>query len=83
MSTKKTLREIQQAGYRGGQTILRDHVHPKRVLRGSPATVRFETEPGKQLQSDWGEVVVEIAGQMRKIYFIVNGLVRCQAWNDG
>ena len=56
------LREIQQLGYSGGQTILRAYVHPKRVLRGSPATVRFETEPGKQMQSDWGEVVVEIAG---------------------
>ena len=68
------LREIQQLGYAGGQTILRDYVHPKRVLRASSATVRFETEPGKQMQSDWGEVVVEIAGQRQKVYFIVNEL---------
>ena len=68
------LREIQQVGYTGGQTILREYVHPKRVLRASPATVRFETDPGKQLQSDWGEVAVEIARQMHKVYFIVNEL---------
>lgn len=68
------LREIQQLGYCGGATILRDYVHPKRAQRTSPATVRFETEPGKQLQSDWGEVVVEIAGQKQKVYFIVNEL---------
>jgi transposase len=68
------LREIRAAGYEGGYSILLEYIQPKRVLRPSQATVRFETEPGKQLQSDWGEVVVEIAGQMRKVYFIVNEL---------
>jgi len=68
------LREIQQLGYEGGITILRQYIQPKRVLRASRATVRFETDPGKQLQSDWGEVVVEMARQMRKVYFIVNEL---------
>ncbi len=68
------LREIQALGYEGGRTMLRLYVQPKRVLRSGRATVRFETEPGKQLQSDWGEVVVEIAGVRRKVYFIVNEL---------
>ena len=68
------LREIRAEGYAGGYSILLEYIQPKRVLRPSQATVRFETEPGKQLQSDWGEVVVEIAGQMRKVYFIVNEL---------
>ena len=68
------LREIQQDGYDGGLTILRDYIRPKRALRPSRATVRFETEPGKQLQSDWGEITVDIAGQPTKVYFIVNQL---------
>jgi transposase len=68
------LREIQALGYEGGRTMLRLYVQPKRVLRSGRATVRFETEPGKQLQSDWGEVFVEIAGIRRKVYFIVNEL---------
>ncbi len=68
------LREIQALGYEGGRTMLRLYIQPKRVLRSGRATVRFETEPGKQLQSDWGEVVVEIAGVRRKVYFIVNEL---------
>jgi len=68
------LREIQALGYEGGRTMLRLYIQPKRVLRPGRATVRFETEPGKQLQSDWGEVVVEIAGVRRKVYFIVNEL---------
>lgn len=66
------LREIQAEGYAGGYTILRQYVQPKRALRPGRATVRFETEPGEQLQSDWGEVVVEMAGQAKKVHFIVN-----------
>ena len=68
------LREIQALGYEGGRTILRQYIQPKRALRPGRATVRFETEPGQQLQSDWGEVVAEVAGVRRKVYFIVNEL---------
>jgi transposase len=68
------LREIQARGYEGGRTMLRLYIQPKRVLRPGRATVRFETEPGQQLQSDWGEIVVAMAGVRRKVYFIVNEL---------
>lgn len=68
------LREIQAEGYAGGYTILRQYVQPKRALRPGRATVRFETEPGEHLQSDWGEVIVELAGQATKVHFIVNEL---------
>jgi transposase len=66
------LREIQAQGYEGEITILRDYIRPKRVLRSSKRTVRFETEPGKQLQSDWGEIMTEIGGLETKVYFIIN-----------
>jgi len=68
------LREIQADGYRGGYTVLRQYIQPKRVERTRKATVRFETEPGKQLQSDWGEIITQIAGQPVKVRFIVNTL---------
>jgi len=68
------LREIQTLGYQGSRTILRQYIQPKRALRPGGATVRFETEPGKQLQSDWGEVVVALGGVRRKVHFIVNEL---------
>jgi transposase len=68
------LRELQAAGYSGSRTILRDYIAPKRALRPSRATVRFETEPGRQLQSDWGELIIDIAGVPTKVYFIVNQL---------
>ena len=54
--------------------MLRLYIQPKRALRQGRATVRFETPPGQQLQSDWGEVAVEFAGVLTKVYFIVNEL---------
>ena len=73
-NTVVILREIQAQGYTGGHTILREYIAPKRALRASRATVRFETKPGQQLQTDWGEVVVEMAGVPTKVYFEVNQL---------
>lgn len=68
------LREIQDDGYDGEITILRDYIQPKRVLRPGRATVRFETKPGQQLQSDWGQIWTEIGGVETKVHFIVNQL---------
>lgn len=73
-NAKVILREIQEDGYTGGYTVLRQYIQPKRVERPSRATVRFETEPGKQLQSDWGELVTTIGGQAVRVHFIVNEL---------
>lgn len=68
------LRELQAAGYTGKSTILRDYLAPLRAVRPSRATVRFETAPGRQLQSDWGELVTDLAGQPTTINFICNQL---------
>jgi transposase len=68
------LREIQADGYSGGYTMLRQYIQPKREQRPERATVRFETQPGEQLQTDWGEIIVEMAGEPIKVYFIVNTL---------
>jgi transposase len=73
-NAKVIMSEIRAEGYPGGYTILRDYIQPKRALRPGRATVRFETAPGEQLQSDWGEVEVELAGQPTKVSFIVNTL---------
>jgi transposase len=67
-------REIQAEGYTGRYTILRDYIQPKRALRAGRATVRFETAPGQQLQSDWGEIEVEVAGQPTRVFLMVNTL---------
>lgn len=65
---------IREQGYAGGRSILRDYIRPKRVMRRVKATVRFETQPGQQLQHDWSEIFTEIAGRRTKVYFAVNTL---------
>jgi transposase len=67
-------RELQAKGYTGRLSILRDYIRPKRALRVRRATVRFETPPGRQLQSDWAEQRTQIAGQETVVHFIVNTL---------
>lgn len=68
------LREIQEQGYDGEVSLVRRYIQPKRVLRPGKATVRFETEPGRQMQSDWGEIKTQVGGQTVKVRFIVNEL---------
>jgi len=68
------LRELQARGYAGGSTIVRDYIQPKRALRPSRATVRFETAPGAQLQNDWGNVQTMVGGERCRVHFTVNTL---------
>jgi transposase len=68
------LREIQAEGYTGEISLVRQYIRPKRVLRSSRATVRFETKAGEQMQSDWGEIATQIGGKAVKVRFIVNEL---------
>lgn len=67
-------RAIEAEGYDGSTTILREYIAPKRALRPGRATVRFETRPGQQMQSDWAEISVQLGGERVKVYFIVNQL---------
>jgi hypothetical protein len=67
-------RELQARGYPGGVSIIRDYVRPKRALRPSRATVRFETEPGRQLQTDWAVQRTVIAGAPVDVHFAVSTL---------
>ena len=48
------LDRIKGAGYDGGISILKDYIHPFRPPKKLPAVRRYETEPGKQGQMDWG-----------------------------
>jgi transposase len=68
------LAELRELGYEGGITILKDYIHPVRVSRKVLGTVRFETPPGKQLQSDWGEIWTLVGGKSVKVHFMVNTL---------
>jgi transposase len=67
-------REIAARGYVGCGSIVRDYIRPKRALRPRRATVRFETEPGVQLQTDWAEIRTVVGGQEQRVWFTVSTL---------
>jgi transposase len=45
-------------------------VHRSAQMAAQAATVRFETEPGHQMQIDFGEKWVRIAGEMTKVHLL-------------
>jgi transposase len=49
-------REIKARGYSGGETRLKQFVRGLVPVPPSPPIVRFETEPGHQMQADWATV---------------------------
>jgi transposase len=49
-------REIKARGYSGGETRLKQFVRGLAPVPASPPIVRFETEPGHQMQADWSTV---------------------------
>ncbi|MEJ9852672.1 IS21 family transposase, partial [Escherichia coli] len=70
-------REIRDQGYRGGMTILRAFIRSLSVPQEQEPAVRFETEPGRQMQVDWGtmrnghsplHVFVAVLGYSRILY---------------
>lgn len=66
--------EIRKMGYPSGHSTLRAYIQPKLKMRPGKKAVRFETQPGYQLQHDWGEIETEVAGEHCKINFAVNML---------
>lgn len=48
------LERIQEQGYTGKITIVRDYVQSRRPPKTVPAVRRYETKAGKQCQMDWG-----------------------------
>ena len=50
------LREISALGYRGGYSILKDYLATLRPLAPAEPVIRFETEPGRQMQADFATI---------------------------
>ncbi len=69
LSSVRILEEIRKMGYDGGYTILKDYCHELRKDRRIQAVYRYETDPGKQSQVDFGEFgYIDIDGKHRKLY---------------
>jgi len=63
------LDQLRKTGYRGGYSIVRAFVRDRKEERGRIAYLRFETDPGRQAQVDFGEFkVVDAEGGERSYY---------------
>jgi transposase len=64
-------RELLQRHFEIGYSTLARALQPLRARLAAleRATVRFETPPGQQLQADFGELFVRIAGMRTKVHF--------------
>ena len=70
-SAVRILEKLQEQGFEGKYSIVKEYVRGKKMDLDEKATVRFETMPGLQGQMDWGffedHLVLE-NGQMKPLY---------------
>jgi transposase len=65
----RILREIRDLGYKGGRTILADHIRTLPTAAApNVAKRRFETPVGAEMQVDWSVFTVLIAGVLRRVH---------------
>ena len=84
-------REIQAQGYQGKEGILRKYIRPFKQQAAEPV-VRFETEPGQQLQVDFTTIrrgknplkaLVATLGYSRATFVRFTGHERQEDWLEG
>jgi len=64
------LRQIEEKGFDGEITIVRDYLRNiRRYSSGKQVFIRFESDPGSQMQIDWGHFgSLDYDGARRKLY---------------
>ena len=68
-TASRLYREIQEIGFTGKYTIVKDFIRKVRPEYGVVAVLRYETKPGVQSQVDWSEFGrIEIDGKTKKLY---------------
>ena len=70
-SAVRILEKLQEQGFEGKYSIVKEYVRGKKMDLDEKATVRFETMPGKQGQMDWGffeDHLVYEDGKWKKLY---------------
>jgi len=69
LSAARIYREIQEQGFAGKYTLVKDYIREIRPPTSVPAVYRYETNPGVQAQVDWGECGhLEVDGRQRNLY---------------
>lgn len=66
-------RELEPHGYKGSYPALVKYIHPWRLdaCQLNTATPRFETEPGRQAQVDWGSTKVWFENNRLRVHLFV------------
>lgn len=68
LSAVRLLKEIREWGYKGTYTILKEYCRSIRKERSIKAVYRFETEPDRQAQVDFGRFgTIEMDGRTRNL----------------
>ena len=70
-SAVRILERLQEQGFEGKYSIVKEYVRSRKMDLNEKATVRFETMPGKQRQMDWGFIedhTVYENGKWKKLY---------------
>lgn len=70
-SAVRILEKLQELGFGGKYSIVKEYVRGKKMDFNEKATVRFETMPGQQGQVDWGffeNYTVNEDGKEKKLY---------------
>lgn len=63
--------ELKQRGYSGGYDTVRRFIQPLRNEAFAEPTPRFETPPGKQGQTDWGQCWTTLGGKRSRVHLFV------------
>lgn len=63
-TSHRIFKEIEQDGYHGSESTVRGYIGERRKQKRRPKVyIPLEFDPGTDAQVDWGEAVVEIAGE--------------------
>jgi len=91
LSAVVLLREIKAQGYTGKISLLRQYLHQYRGRVEPQVIVRFETEAGKQMQVDWGQMrggknplhaFVAVLGYSRALFVAITDNMRYETLED-
>lgn len=86
------LEEIRERGYDGGITMLKEHIKVYKPVTSNDPVIRFETEPGEQMQVDFTTIThfgirvkafVATLGNSRASFVRFSSTERQEDWIDG
>lgn len=61
--------ELRALGYTGSLASVYRYIEPIGRQEAEKTTIRFETEPGQQMQYDWKEWMLPVGGKPKRVYF--------------